>query len=317
MYLPYLYGRQYELLAVRMMLEDERDRAGLLPLIEPLMARIGDLKRCINLCGDHDQSIAVVVNPDKHQLKTQEALNLWWDEMAPLIDGAAHVIPTLVCRSDTARDEVALFLKQFAGRPVAVVYPGKRLSSTDAQWLARQAMIRWHVVAVDHVPQARWQQLPRAKVVLLKDCFNKMERNADYQGKEFFTDRHHMIPAQAEGLSDYLCVGSQFKDGGSTPHAVAIHAVYKDPEDGDVWIEHFVSTDITKDEGDVASKFVDAARKLTRAARARPADFGDNPALREFARMARHAEYHGLPTSKKLQMVHHICLMMDMLEHRL
>lgn len=317
MYMPYLYGRQYELLAIRMMLEDQRDRAGLLPLVEPLMAKTRDLTRCISLCGDHDQSLAVVVNPDKHELKNAAALERWLDETTEVFNEERHVIPTLVCRTDSVREIVEPFLEHYPDRALALVHPGKKLSPSDMAWLARKHAVRWHIVAVDHVPQARWQQLPSDRVILLKDCFNKMERNADYGEAEFFTNRHHSVPNQVAGLSDYLCIGSHFKDGGSTPHAVAIHAAYKDPDDHDVWIEHFVSTHITKDEGDVASKFVDAARKLTRAVRGRPSEFGDNQALREFGRLARAAVFPGLPTSKKLQMVHHMCLMMDVLEGRL
>ncbi|MDF3982155.1 sce7725 family protein [Luteibacter sp. PPL554] len=317
MYLPYLYGRQYELLAVRMMLDDERDRDRLLPLIEPLVANSSHLLRCIALCAEAGQPLAVVVNPDKHELKAEQALADWWEEVEPIISETPLVIPTLVCRTDDARSDVAAFLQRFPERPVAVVYPGRRLNGADVQWLARQPQIRWHIVAVDKVPQARWQQLPREKTIALHDCFVKLDRNADYVGTEFFTDNHHRVPEDIAGVSDYLCVGSLFKDGGATPHAVAIHATYVEPEDRDVWVEHFVSTDITKDRGDVASKFVDAARKLTRAVRARPAEFGDNAALREFARLARMSAFPGLPTNKKLQMVHHMCLMMDVLEGRL
>lgn len=227
------------------------------------------------------------------------------------------MIPTLVCRADDAQKAVTNFLASYPDRQVAVVYPGKRLSGPDVQWLGRQRQIRWHIVTADKVPQARWQQFPTDKLILLQDCFVKQERNADYLGQEFFTDSHHRVPHNAAGIGDHICVGGQFKNGGSTPHAVAIHAAYVEPEDRDVWVEHFVSTDVTKDEGDVASKFVDAARKLTRAVRARPREFGDNRALREFRRMAREADYRGLGISKQLQMVHHICLMMDVLEGRL
>lgn len=317
MYLPYLYGRQYELLAVRMMLDEEPDRGEWLPLIEALMANPADLRRCITRCAEADQPVAIVINPEKHQLKTAEVQAAWWQQINPAIAEVASVIPTLVCRTDDARQAVAEFLAQFPERPVAVVYPGKRLSAADVQWLARQRQIRWHIVASDKVAQARWQQFPIDKLILLQDCFVKQERNADYAGQEFFTDNHHRVPDAAAGVGDYLCVGSQFKDGGATPHAVAIHAAYVEPEDKDVWVEHFVSTDITKEKGDVASKFVDAARKLTHAVHARPAEFGQNAALRAFASLAQQRKYRGLGINKQLQMVHHMCLMMDVIEGRL
>ncbi|SDF39859.1 sce7725 family protein [Dyella sp. 333MFSha] len=317
MYLPYMYGRQFELLAIRMMLKDERDRGGLLPLIEPLMARPDDLKRCIALCAKADQSLALVVNPEKHQLKTAAAQQAWLQEFGSTISSSPLVIPTLICRTDDVRTDVTNFLASYPDQEVAVVHPGKRLSGADVQWLGRTSTIRWHIVMTDKVPQARWQQFPVDKLILLRDCFVKQERNADYLGQEFFTDAHHRVPHDAAGIGDHLCIGSQFKKGGSTPHAVAIHATYVEPENRDVWVEHFVSTDVTKDEGDVASKFVDAARKLTRAVHARPTEFGDNRALREYGQMAKAAAYRGLGINKQLQMVHHICLMMDVLEGRL
>ncbi|WP_425258146.1 hypothetical protein ACPOLB_21805 [Rubrivivax sp. RP6-9] len=56
-----------------------------------------------------------------------------------------------------------------------------------------------------------------------------------------------------------------------------------------------------------------AAKKLTAAAKSRPKQFGKNFALDEFSLYASSNHFHGLPKNKELQMSHHICLMLDVL----
>ena len=318
MYVPYLYGRQYELLAIRMILNNERqDRGTLMPLIEPVVAKLRDLNNCLRLCGEEDQPVAVIVNPHKHELSNATDLAQWQKEAWSLIDELPHVVPTLHCDEGTARKDIEQFLGRFIGRRVAIVYFGISLDNRDQKWLSTNSNIRWHMVLSDHVSSSFWEILPRDRLILIKDCFKRRVRNADYDGREFFTDRHKTYQKQAAGIGDYLCLGRLFQSGGSTPAAVAIHAIFKETNSGDVWVEHFVSDDRTLEEGDVASKFVQAARKLTTAARRRQNEFGLNPVLTEYARLAKAAEFPGLPTNKKLQMVHHICLMIDVIAGRL
>jgi hypothetical protein len=318
MYLPYLYGRQYELLAVRMLLDDkERDPGEMLPIIEPVMSNPRDLLRCVRECEEAGQPVAIVVNPHRHQLALSIARRTWQREVYAALEQSPGSTPAVVCGEDAGVQEIGRYLDLFPDREIAVVYQAGRWSPDDIRWIARQDRLRWHIVDVDHVSARLRAAMPRERLILLKDCFNKLARNADYRGREFFTDVHHGLYDIASGLSDYLCLGSQLKVGGFKAHAVAIHAVYRDRDDGDVWIEHFVSTLTSVDEGDVAGKLVDAAGKLMAAVRRRPREFGNNPALRDFQQIAESGDSPGLSVSKKLQMAHHMYLMMDVLEGRL
>lgn len=132
-----------------------------------------------------------------------------------------------------------------------------------------------------------------------------------------FTDRHTFFRGRAAGIGDYLCLGRAFQDGGGPPGAVTIHAAYKDLASQHVRIEHFVSDDQIQLQVDTAVKFLQAAGKLVNQVRRRPNEFGSNPALNEFERLVQESLFPQLAGNKKLQIVHHMCLMMDVLQGRL
>ncbi|CAE6768299.1 MULTISPECIES: sce7725 family protein [Xanthomonas] len=318
MYVPYMYGRQYELLAIRWLLgHTDRDLSQWLPLVEPVMARPNDLGRCMSMCQDQQQDMAVIVNPHRHQLKNSGARHAWGQAAWAQIDAFSAVVPTYRLDEQTTVAEISAFLARFSDRKLAMVITANALSVADTQWLASQAAIRWFVVLTDKVPAHVLALFPSTRTIWLKDCFARLSRNADYKGAEYFTDRHKTSNGKAGGIGDYLCLGDFFSAGGGAPGAVTIHAAFKEPQSQDVWIEHFVSKDQVQHEVDTAVKFLQAAKKLVKQVRLRPKEFGTNPALTEFERLVREDKFPQLATSKKLQMVHHMCLVMDVLQGRL
>lgn len=313
MYFPFMYGRQSELLAVRSLLKDARSCAALVPIIEPVNANIGDLVRCLDACGAANQAIAVVFNPDKHQLGNASAAATWRKEILPCVTKHPVIIPAYRCHSGTKQSNLGAFFKDFPTRDTAVLYSSSALSDAETDALAKRANVKFHVVLNGKITSAQRALLPHAKAVDIRDEFNKLDRNADYGGPELFTDRHKTFSATGIGFGDYASIGSAFQSGGSTPAAVAIHAVYKHPNTGDIWIEHFVSDDKDKGVGDVASKFVQAAKKLVTAAKKRPDEFGRNFSLAAYEQHVKASYFPGLPKNKELQIAHHMCLMLDVL----
>lgn len=108
--------------------------------------------------------------------------------------------------------------------------------------------------------------LPREKVVDIRDDFQRKARNSDYEGIEFFTDRHLNFQEVAVGFGDYTILGATFEAGGGPAAAVAIHGTFKE-RGGDVWVEHFVSDDIELNVGTVGEKFLQAAGNSSRVLR--------------------------------------------------
>lgn len=62
MYFPYLRGRQFELIAIREMIEKNLINDKVIPIIEPVKASSTFLKT-IEVSKEHDKALAIIVNP--------------------------------------------------------------------------------------------------------------------------------------------------------------------------------------------------------------------------------------------------------------
>ncbi|PQP90940.1 hypothetical protein CPT76_03750 [Paenibacillus sp. AR247] len=162
------------------------------------------------------------------------------------------------------------------------------------------------------------RQLNGKNLVGLDDKFNKLLRNADYldNENEFFSEEHLFFAEEGYiGFSDYSVVGAEFNEGGFAPYAVAIHIVYPNEENA-LEIMHFVS-DSNKDTSDPAGKFSEALDKLIVWYK----DYSHNAymdtlAMQIFKRHYDEGTYPGLPTLKKLTIMHHLEVVGNLLEGR-
>lgn len=313
MYFPYLYGRRSEFLALRAMIADHRSLGSLVPVIEPVNTKPDDLVRCLDVFGKAGATAALIINPDKHQFDTKSAVLGWRKVVEPILSKYPTLLPTYRCHAASTQSNIDAFFRLFPDRDVAVVYTSPGLSDAEVNALAADHRVRFHIVLNGKITAAQLRLLPKSKRVDIQDDFNKLDRNADYGVPELFTDRHKTFSVNSVGFGDFLSIGSVFRVGGSTPHAVAAHAIYRNRSSADIWIEHFVSDDTNKDVGDVASKYLQAIKKLVNAAKRRPTEFGTNYALDAYASHVKAASFPGLGKSKELQIGHHICLMLDVL----
>ena len=316
MYFPFLYGRRSEFLAVRSMLDDPRDRGVLIPIFEPINSNIDDLARCLNECEKEQQRTVVVINPAQHQLANAASRNVWLANISIVLNACPSAIPAFQTSDRTSGVDLRAALRAFPGRDVAVVHNGAGLSDAEVRRASSDGRIAWHIVIGDKMPSRQQALLPIEKAVIVRDGFHKQLRNADYGGQEFFSDLYRTYPPAA-GFGDFVCLGTGFQVGGSTPAAVAIHAAFKHPSTNDLWVEHFVSDDKAIDVGDVNSKYIQAARHLVNAARKRPDEFGSNQALDAYRACVRTRSFPGLAKNKEYQIVHHICVVLDILSGRL
>ena len=313
MYFPFFYGRQSEFLALRAMLKDHRSLDSLVPVIEPVKRKAADLARCAEAYGKAGKALAIILNPDKFELKVADEADAWRKDLQEVIDNHDSILPTFRCVSSTTLAEVNAFLKRFEERMVVLAYASPSLTDADIGALAGMANVRFHVVLNGKMTATQRKLLPAKKRVDIRDYFNKQDRNSDYSGKELFTDRHKTYAPSWAGFGDYASIGSAFTPGGGQPAAVAIHAIYKH-KSNDVWLEHFVSDETDIKIGDTESKFLEAARKLVEAVKSRPKEFGTNFALDEYIQHGTDSHCPGLGRNKVLQIAHHICLMLDVLD---
>lgn len=297
------------------MLTARRDLELLLPIIEPVNRDISDLSRCLAFCEEASQPVAVITNPNLHQLTQMPAG--WQAGVNALLMASPAALPALKCGPNTTAANVSAFFRSMAGRDVAIVHAGSALSQADFNALVGERTVRFHIVLANTIPAAQYSAIPRSKRVVINDPFIRQARNADYDGTEFFSDAYKNFARTGVGFGDFMCIGAGFQPGGGAPAAVVIHAVFKARESGDIWIQHFLSDDVERDQGDTAGKFLQASAKLVQAVRRRPREFGDNPALAAYRVHVQNGHFPQLGKNKELQMVHHMCLMLDVLSGRL
>ena len=148
--------------------------------------------------------------------------------------------------------------------------------------------------------------------VMFEDKFHKQDRNADYPDDEFFSEDHLYFKEEGYvGFGDYSIIGDEYVEGGFAPYAVAIHIVYF-AKDNTLRIRHFIS-DSNDYISDAAGKFHETVLKLKswyNSGQSRQL----TSALSTLLSHADNGYYPGLPTIKKLSIMHHLELVWKYLD---
>lgn len=266
--------------------------------------------------GKAGARLIVLTNPHQGDFKTTLSAT-WSGTVEAIFAKYSCLIPAFKCGPATHFAYIESFLKNFAGRELALVYSNPSLHNAEIAKLIANSDVFVHVCLQGKMSAQQRALLPLGKAVDILDGFTKQERNADYQGNERFTDRHKTYKAIGIGFGDYTITGSLFQPGGGKVAAVAIHATYKNPTTNDIWMEHFVSDDTDIDTGSAASKYLEAAGKLVATVSIRKNEFGINTALADYANDIKVGHYPGLGKSKQRQIHHHIAVIHDILHGKL
>lgn len=303
MYFPYLRGRQFELIALRELVENSLLSDKIIPIIEPVKLS-STLIKTIKIFQNADKKLALILNPQVgsfiSDLKKEENAHLK-EEFSTLMK-IESVIDVHYLNLHSKK-VITRFLES-----------GMRIS--DLITICENE---------DHIPifeeifpveKPKYNLIPDESVfrrrirhnrVMIADKFKKQSRNTDYaeiDDESFSSDHLYYDEDGYVGFSDYSIVGNEYNEAGFAPYAVAIHIVYFDKENN-LRIKHFVS-DTNDDITDPAGKFSEAVRKLVVWNKTEKLDtFGINT----FAQMYKSEIYPGLGTVKKLSLMHHIELM--------
>lgn len=316
MYFPYVFGRQSELLALRGACKGYVASGRIVPIIEPVLVKPNSVVRCLAQLGESGARAILVVNPSQGEFKASTP-KTWKMEVDAVLAKNGSLIPALKCGPKTTLTTVNGFISSHSGRSVALMYHAPGLSDAEIQGLSKNPSIVFHICLQGKITTAQRALFPKAKAVDIFDRFNKQERNADYSGKELFSDHHRTYKTSGIGFGDYTVTGSNFTPGGGKPAAIAIHATYKNPKDQNVWVEHFVSDDTDLNTGSAESKYHEAVAKLVPATARRKAEFGANIALDAYASDYKTGSYPGLGKNKERQIFHHIALMHDLIHGKI
>jgi hypothetical protein len=294
MYFPYFRGRQYELLALRELLQNDLLSKKVIPVIEPVKLSstfIGTLQSFT----DKDHHTALILNPQVGEFDDKEALKVF----IPYIN--REIIPAIIMNDDTdaALQEISSNSIQLSD--LLVVLQNQDFVEDYARLL--DSITPQYTLFPD---ERKIRRVVQNGKVLFENRFRKCEKNADYlkNQDEFYSDDHLFYEEEGySGFGDYSIIGEKYDESGFAPRAVAIHMVYFDDTDA-LRIHHFVSDSNIGIE-DVAGKFYEAVSKLKEW-------FSNCPkkqytaALATLIDFAEKGYYPGLPTLKKLSIMHHM-----------
>lgn len=312
MYLPYLRGKQFELLALRELSSLPINPSKISPIIEPLKKDLKSVETAIKSLHRQQINIQLIVNPEYGDLKKT---------YQPIIDlisrlteeGIDNLTPTYLINGE--RDfqffKSSVIAEDFVTSGYSLIHLNQVHSSAELKQMANSSNINYNIIHVNHLISMR-RGFTNGALGFISDAFNKQKRNADYEDfeDEFYSNDHLYFTEEGyAAFADYLTIGAEYIDGGMLPYAVVIHLTYHDNGSGDVRVQHFVS-DNNLDASDTAGKFGEALEKLIAFVNAK----GINTiAVQQFKDYHNRGAFPGLGVIKKLSIMHHIELLQSLL----
>ena len=310
MYLPYLRGKQFELIALREFAALCPNCTTILPIIEPVKSTYNSLNLAMDLFISNNLKFALVLNPTDGDFK-DSVVNLL-DELPLLTNNTSSYIPAfLVTASGIAN--IATIIRESSLDNVMLIFK-ESINIEDYQVLdlISHGQVQYIVSADTNSRQTnRYLRATGKHIIRLDDKFNEQKKNSDYLNtpEELFTDEYNYFNTEGDyyGFSDYTVLSKNFIDGGMRPYAIAIHLTYKKNND-EVWVRHFVS-DTNDSPANIQGKFEEASRKSKDFFQA----FDKTTAIDELIAMVDEERYPGLGVIKKISIRNHIELMNNIL----
>ncbi|HAE61286.1 MAG TPA: hypothetical protein DCG38_02965, partial [Eubacteriaceae bacterium] len=297
---------QFELIALRELVEKEVLSEKVLPIIEPVKLS-STLIKTITKYKEEDRVLCIIVNPqvgsfyDDYQDSKNEKMVEQFNKVISEADSL--LFAKILKPKDDSKEE---FIKKH-GNTMITICTNKDAIPIYEKYFANQD-VKFNIIPDD----SGFRRKIRSNRVMIDDKFNKLERNTDYSkidDEPFSEDHLFYLEDGYKGFSDYSVVGDEYSDTGFAPYAVAIHIVYF-ADDDSLRVKHFVS-DSNDDISDPAGKFKEALSKLV--------EWNQTMKLKtlgmiEFEDLYKREAYPGLGTVKKFSIMHHIELLGNYLD---
>jgi hypothetical protein len=301
MYFSYLRGRQYELLALKELAKGGLISSSVIPVVEPIKIT-STLEGTLNVFKDAELPIALIFNPAVGDLAgNAKAI----EPLYTRLSNSPSILPSVLL-SPTSEYTMSVFSDKniSTGRILTVLNNRDYLTGYKSLFENEQPK---YTLFPD---ERSIRRAVTSNRVLFEDKFHKQVRNADYPEDEFFSEDHLFYESERyKGFGDYSIIGDEYSESGFAPWADAIHIVYFDQEKV-LRVRHFIS-DSNFGMEDVAGKYYEALIKLTEWYRSYY-EQSINPLTFALKTLLHHYDtgyYPGLPTLKKLSIMHHLELM--------
>ncbi len=314
MYLPFLRGKQFELIALREQADYLKENSSLIsPIIEPVRTSSSTIRLTLEALVNNNINFTIVLNPIEGKLKDKS--NEIIDQISDFLTGYNNFQCGLYIKEEKSIEENLEICDKitfdFNGFSFIHLAPINYIKRFNDFVKIKQAV--FNIIHFGHTSRRYYRNFPQETWVSLDDYFQVKQKNVDYNKitDEFFTDENKFYEQEGfVGFSDYLTIGEEYSDTGFLPYAVAIHLTYAD-DNNNIRIHHFVS-DSNDDTSDVAGKFLEALIKLIGWVDEN--DIEDSIAIQEFRRLWKEERFPGLGYVKKLSIMHHIEVVINTLK---
>lgn len=303
MYYPFIRGRQYDLLALRELQTRELLSERVIPIIEPIKLS-STLISTVKIFEEKQRKLIIVTNPRVGSFNGELALPSVFQQFRELMLNNIVIIGHHLNKDSDSqikqlKEEFNVTLEE-----MAIIHSDRKLVTLYRE-IFNELKAKLNIIPSDNSFR---RQLSGQDLAGLNDKFNKLPRNVDYleQENEFYSEEHLFFKDEGYvGFSDYSVVGEEYNESGFAPYAVAIHIVYPNAENA-LEIMHFVSNS-NSDTSDPAGKFSEALEKLIIWYEQYESDIRmDTYAMKCFLQHYKEGTYPGLPTLKKLSIMHHL-----------
>lgn len=311
MYLPYLRGKQFELIGLREISSLLSANSGKIsPIIEPVKDS-STIKTTIKELIAKQINFTVIINPQVGTFKNTDSIL----EMLSLTVGTYTNFQIGIIFTGKENGELILeklrnysrivhnltIIHNYAHENIRVIMEG----------IENDFSIKYNVINFGKINRRYTRNFSSDTLVELDDYFNSQTKNSDYLqiGESTFSEEHlYYLDEGFIGFSDFLTVGEDYSDSGFLPFAIAIHISYNTDENV-IRIKHFVS-DSNDDNSDIAGKFDEAIAKLIVWC---DASGYNSIAINQFRELHANGHFPGLGTLKKLSIINHIALILSII----
>jgi hypothetical protein len=313
MYFPLIRGKQFELIALRDLSSQMADSKKISPIIEPVKEAFSVLEKTLNVLIHYNINFTIILNPIEGDLKGGKQQQVADFITKSLSQYDNFQIGIYVKSEDDFKKQHQFAIVNNFHKSKFVLIHNEQLDNLEGiNDFITNYTVSYNVINFDRVSKRYDRQFTRETVVTLSDAFKQQNKNSDYSKNtdEFFSEEYLYFSDDGyAGFSDYLTVGESYSEGGFLPYAVVIHLTYLDVSQK-IRIGHFVS-DSNADAIDIAGKFAEALSKLMLFLKNYP-HFKTSATL-EFSDLYQKQHYPGLGTIKKLSIVNHIELIIQLL----
>lgn len=313
MYLPYVRGKQNELIGIRESLDFQDYEKKVSPIIEPVSKTLGTMKKTIKELIKKGSNFTLIINPQVGFFHSDNNFQVIFDFIADCLADYDNFQIGVIFHRNIDHKVILRLLEANKEQCKALTIVHNSMFEAIEPILSAYsnvAPIKYNVLNLDYTTINYQRRFNSSTLVEFKDYFKAQDKNVLYMEIEEsnFSDKHLLYrDGGIAGFSDYLTIGSKFSEGGGPAFAVAIHISYIG-ENKVIRVKHFVS-ESNEDSSNVAGKFAEALGKLEVWHNSMP-----NKSKTVDLFIENYKEhYPGLGALKKLTLMNHIELILQLI----